>query len=78
MNELQVDPTRRDLRVTGILVRALDGGRWVNADIAELSLDSLNEWLRSRGGDNRWAENTCALILGHTLGGEVGPRRLKT
>lgn len=51
---------------TGILVRAKDAdGHWLNADITTLDLDSLKRWLRSRGGDNPWAESVVLLLLGH-------------
>lgn len=51
---------------TGIFVRAKDpNGQWVNADIWQLDRDSLIEWLRSRGGDNPWAEQVVCLLLGH-------------
>ena len=51
---------------TGIFVRAQDAdGRWHNADISMLDLASLRRWLRSRGGENRWAESVVELLLGH-------------
>ena len=63
---LHIDPARRfKFGVTGILVRALDGTVWVSADIADLDRESLREWLRSRGGDNPWAEEVVAMLLGH-------------
>lgn len=64
---LKVDPAREgNYGYTGILVRAQDGaGRWVNADIADLDKRSLQEWLRSRGGQNEWAESVVHILLGH-------------
>lgn len=64
---LKIDPNRRDKSIaTGILVRAQDeNGVWQNADISELTKESLLEWLRSRGGKNPWAENVIGLLLGH-------------
>jgi hypothetical protein len=51
---------------TGIYIRATapDGG-FGTYDIAELDRASLRDWLRSRGGDNLWAENTVFILLGH-------------
>lgn len=62
----EIDPSRANEPETGIYVRARAAdGRWVNADIAHLQKKSLHEWLRSRGGENIWAENVVALLLGH-------------
>jgi hypothetical protein len=67
--ELTVDPKRalaEDERATGIFVRARDpNGRIRNADIVELDRASLLVWLRSRGGDNPWAEDVVGILLGH-------------
>ncbi len=53
---------------TGIYVRAKDAdGRWQSVDIATLDLESLRAWLRSRGGENEWAESTACMLLGHKL-----------
>ncbi len=61
---LQTDPTRNG--DTGIYVRAQDiNGKWVSADICQLTKVSLLEWLRSRGGDNPWAEDTVGILLGY-------------
>lgn len=62
---LKVDPERKQEFETGIFVRAQDDGAWVNTDISTLDKPSLLEWLRSRGGDNKWAENTVGILLGH-------------
>jgi hypothetical protein len=81
--ELFVDRLRWENRQkfpgTGIYVRAQvpPDNRWTSVDIEILDLPSLMAWLRSRGGDNKWAENTVALLLGHSLAegpllGEVG------
>lgn len=65
---LRIDPERVAYSgSTGIYVRAQDPAtdKWGSFDIAELTHDSLMAWLRSRGGDNPWAENTVATLLGH-------------
>lgn len=63
---LQQDPHRVGCGETGIYIRAQDiNGKFVSCDIAELTKASLLEFLRSRGGDNPWAENCCGIILGH-------------
>lgn len=63
--ELKVDPARDELH-TGIFVRAKNAeGGWDSVDIAELDRDSLHAWLRSRGGENLWAENCVMQLLGH-------------
>jgi hypothetical protein len=69
--ELTVDTARHEANadrdiITGIYVRAKTaGGRWINADIADLDRDSLLTFLRSRGGDNAWAEDVVGILLGH-------------
>jgi hypothetical protein len=65
--DYKVDPNRiMNARYTGISVRALMlDGRWDNADIAYLDKESLLAWLRSRGGNNEWAENVVGILLGH-------------
>lgn len=51
---------------TGIFVRAQNSdGKWDSVDIACLDAKSLLEWLRSRGGNNPWAENVVGILLGH-------------
>jgi hypothetical protein len=62
---LRVDPERAATFKTGIYVRATDGDNWVSVDIAVLDKPSLLAWLRSRGGDNPWAENVVGALLGH-------------
>jgi hypothetical protein len=66
MLELTADPSRvEEYGGTGILVRAKLGGVVGNYDIAELDKASLLAWLRSRGGDNPWAEDVVGILLGH-------------
>lgn len=67
MKELVVDAGRADLHgASGIYVRAKDAeGKWGSYDIAELDKDSLLTFLKSRGGDNPWAESTVLILLGH-------------
>lgn len=50
---------------TGIYVRAQCDGKWDSFDIAELDKASLLEFLKSRGGDNAWAEDTVGILLNH-------------
>jgi len=62
----RVDPDRADLHgLTGFYCRAMNGDKWVSADIAELDRDSLRAFLRSRGGENLWAENIIAGLFRH-------------
>lgn len=68
--DLLIDLDRSRITIgdpTGIYVRAKnpETNKWLNADIAILTYRSLMIWLRSRGGENRWAESTVALLLGH-------------
>ena len=71
MNVLKADPARMHLDdKTGIFVRALVDGRPQSIDIACLDRESLHNWLRSRGGDNPWAESVVLQLLGHQ---EKGP-----
>jgi len=62
---LEVDPARAGLGGTGIYVRARSADAWGSHDIAALTRDSLQRWLRSRGGENPWAESVVAIMLGH-------------
>lgn len=50
---------------TGIYVRAMDDGKWGSHDILVLDKKSLLVWLKSRGGDNPWAEDVVGILLGH-------------
>ena len=68
MNEtkLQRDQSRVGTMETGIFVRAQDvNGKWISCDIGELTRGSLLDWLRSRGGDNQFAENCIGQLLGY-------------
>lgn len=68
ITQLKVDPDRYPPghRRTEIVVRCrLPDGTWVAADIYSLDRESLLCWLRSRGGDNPWAEEVVAKLLGH-------------
>lgn len=82
--ELQINAKREiyeegilALYKTGIFVRAKDTtGKWKSVDLCFLEKDSLLKWLRSRGGENQFAENVVGVILGygslhaHHLNGE--------
>ena len=50
---------------SGIYVRAKLGEEWGSHDIVVLTRDSLQAFLRSRGGMNEWAESVVAILLGH-------------
>jgi len=70
MKVLKTDPERMHLDDrTGIFVRAIVDGRPASVDIACLDKASLHDWLRSRGGQNEWAENVVLQLLGHN--GEI-------
>jgi len=77
MTDLEIDPERYeslgdDGAHTGIYVRAKHvhntenavAGKHASVDIAVLTKDSVLTWLRSRGGENAWAED----VVGHLLG----------
>lgn len=65
MSVLQVDPERLDAPETGIPIRARTPGGFDTHDIAHLDRASLLAWLRSRGGDNPFAEDVVGILLGH-------------
>ena len=66
MKDLQISEARRGLGETGIFVRAQNSvGGWESVDIVELEKESLLAWLKSRGGDNPWAESVVLILLGH-------------
>ena len=67
MDDLRADPEREGKPTgTGLFVRAKQAdGRWGSVDIAELDTVSLQSWLRSRGGENQWAEDVVLILLGH-------------
>lgn len=55
-------------RGTGIYVSASNNrGPYSLYDIACLDKESLKLWLRSKGGENLWAENTVLVLLGHEV-----------
>lgn len=63
---LHVDPERLEFAdLTGIYVRAKLNDKFGTYDIAQLTKDSLLEWLTSRGGFNPWAEDVVGILLGH-------------
>ena len=63
-DKIRYDEFRED--ATGIFVRALTPkGAWKSIDIIRLEKASLLEWLRSRGGNNPWAEDVVGILLGH-------------
>ena len=65
--ELKVDPNRMNGATggTGIFIRASLNGKFDTYDIDQLDSESLLTWLRSRGGNNPWAENVVGILLGH-------------
>ena len=70
LDDLHIDPQRAEMADnfprTGIFVRAKDQtGKHQSVDIALLNKASLLALLRSRGGQNEWAENTVGVLLGH-------------
>lgn len=68
VTELKVDPERFKLLTgesTTMLVRATLNGEWGSYDIVALDRASLLAWLKSRGGDNPWAEDAVGILLGH-------------
>lgn len=63
---LDVDPLRvGHVTDTGIYVRAKSGEVFDAFDIAELTRESLQAWLRSRGGANVWAEEVVFALLNY-------------
>lgn len=65
--DLIADETRLDMHhgSTGIYIRAKLHGKWGSYDIAALQKESLLAFLKSRGGDNQWAEDIVGILLGH-------------
>lgn len=54
------------LEPTGFFVHAmLPDNSWDYVDVIYLTNHSLLKWLRSRGGDNHFAENVVLLLFGH-------------
>lgn len=61
----RLGPNWKDVE-TGIYIRAKNHeDRWDSLDIAHLDKESLLAFLRSREGDNPWAEDVCGILLGH-------------
>lgn len=50
---------------TGIFIRTQIDGKWINADIGDERIPDhiILTWLRSRGGNNPWAENVVLQLL---------------
>ena len=66
---LKADIERMGTKMTGVYVRAqTPDGKWGSFDISELDGESLYTFLRSRGGDNPWAETIVGIMLGHDVG----------
>ena len=64
--ELRTDEDREGEFDTGIYVRAKRAdGAYGSVDIGELDKASLLTWMRSRGGENTWAEDCVGLLLTH-------------
>jgi len=68
--KLKICPNRENKpeleNATGIFIRAEDSnGKFGSFDIAQLDKESLLAWLKSRGGDNSYAEDTVGILLGH-------------
>lgn len=70
MPEYTTDPKRIGgvyQEMTLIQVRARGPKGFDVFDIAELSRNSLLDWLRQHGGANVWAENVVLVLLGHPV-----------
>ena len=67
LEKLHIDPERTKFHeATPLWIRAwhpVDGVGTYN--VAELTAESLLVWLKSRGGDNPWAEDCVGILLGH-------------
>ena len=67
--ELAVDKIRLENDYsfhTGVFVRAkFPNGKWDSVDVSLLTKESLLEWLRSRGGNNPYAENFVGILLNY-------------
>jgi hypothetical protein len=65
--DLIIDPERlaKYPDRTGIYIRATLDGKWETCDLIHLTKESVVQWLKSRGGDNKWAEDTVLILLGH-------------
>lgn len=72
MTDLRVAPERRGQEGTGIYVRAKDvDERWISADIASLTRESLDRWLRSRDSIE-WPIGVVMILLGWPNGPQEG------
>jgi len=70
LQELKVDESRLNDRLRfqacDIVIMAMyPDGKIAQADVAVLDKASLLKWLRSRGGENKLAENVVGVVLGH-------------
>jgi hypothetical protein len=69
LQKLYIDHTRigDEWGESGMYIRALDPDteKVGTYDIVALDKPSLLIWLRSRGGDNPYAEDVCGILLGH-------------
>lgn len=64
--ELKTDPKRENIEGTDIYVRAeTSSGEWKSVDVVQLDKQSLLTWLKSRGGNNEFAEEVVCILLGH-------------
>jgi hypothetical protein len=62
---LKVDPNRVGKVESGILVQASTDYEMGRYDCMDLDAQSFFEWMRSRGGENEWAENILLTIAGY-------------
>lgn len=64
---MKIDVNRKKYAdATGIYVRVKnEDGKFDSRDIAELDKESLKEFMRSRGGENEWAESIVYILLEH-------------
>lgn len=77
MSELKIDLTRIDRyeTFTGILVRARGPQGVDNFDIAQLSRDSLLQWLKEHDGPDgsqQFAAKVILVLFGHTPIEKIG------
>jgi hypothetical protein len=56
---------RARLRVEFKLLKEDDEWMWGSFDATLLTRESLLRWLKSRGGDNEFAEDAVGVLLGH-------------
>jgi hypothetical protein len=71
VEKMFADPERAEEPEVGVFVRAKlpseddDRPKFADVDVAHLTKNSLNVWLRSRGGHNPYAETLVEVLLGH-------------